>query len=103
MRTEIEQPRSATRDGSTMSEEILAKPDALKLGQDRLGQDVTGLRQDVEKDVAGDPERAVKDLGRIDAAARKMARLLDELLELSRVGYLLESAVGAGETVDGTD
>ncbi len=41
----------------------------------------------LEKDIqAGDPSRIDTDLGHIRAAGGKMARLLDELLELSRIG-----------------
>ncbi len=36
----------------------------------------------------GDPERVRADAGRISGAAEKMARLLDELLELSRIGLV---------------
>ncbi len=41
------------------------------------------LLRDLER---GDPERVRADAGRISDAAEKMARLLDELLELSRIG-----------------
>ena len=44
----------------------------------------------VEKDmVAGDSDRVRADLERISAAAKKMKRLLDDLLELSRIGRLV--------------
>ncbi len=44
----------------------------------------------LERDAAaGDFERVDKDLRRIDSAARTMARLLDELLELSRLGRVV--------------
>ncbi len=38
---------------------------------------------------AGDEERMKKDLGRVDAATDRMNRLLDELLELSRIGRMV--------------
>jgi len=44
------------------------------------------LRRDVE---AGDAERAAHDAGRIESAAGRMGTLLDELLELSRIGRVV--------------
>jgi signal transduction histidine kinase len=44
------------------------------------------LRRDVE---AGDAERAAHDAGRIESAAGRMGILLDELLELSRIGRVV--------------
>lgn len=43
------------------------------------------IRRDLE---TGRQDRIAKDLGRIEAASAKMAELLDDLLELSRVGHL---------------
>ena len=48
----------------------------------------------LEKDILeGDAEGQRRDLERIDSAAETMARLLDELLELSRVGRVADPAV----------
>ncbi|MCP3958602.1 MAG: hypothetical protein GY719_12185 [bacterium] len=46
------------------------------------------LGQDLER---GDHERAKRDIARIHAAAGKMGQLLEELLELSRIGRLVNS------------
>ncbi len=47
------------------------------------------LEQDVER---GERERMTKDIERIKAATGTMSRLLDDLLELSRVGHLVNPA-----------
>ena len=50
---------------------------------------IKGFAGKLAKDVAsGRPERVERDIGWINTAADKMQRLLDELLELSRVGRL---------------
>jgi ligand-binding sensor domain-containing protein/signal transduction histidine kinase len=56
------------------------------------------LRQDAAR---GDHERMEADIGRISGAADKMSRLLGDLLELSRVGYLINprQAVALDELV----
>ena len=46
------------------------------------------LRRDFER---GEKDRFARDYSRIDGAARKMARQLDELLELSRIGRVVYS------------
>jgi len=68
---------------------------------------VKGFLGFLEKDIAaGDEERLRSDLDRIHAAADKMKQLLDELLELSRIGRFVnppeEAALGelAREAVD---
>jgi PAS domain S-box-containing protein len=51
----------------------------------------------LEKDLpAGDPSRVQADLNYIRQAAQKMSRLLDELLELSRVGHKLNPPEDVG-------
>ena len=48
---------------------------------------IKGFLGVLEKDaVDGDPERIQHDIGQIQSAADKMQRLIDELLELSRIG-----------------
>ncbi|HEX9735466.1 MAG TPA: ATP-binding protein [Thermoanaerobaculia bacterium] len=46
------------------------------------------MKQDL---AAGNGERVGRDLGQIDAAAATMARLLDDLLELSRIGRMAQT------------
>ncbi len=61
------------------------------------------LRGFARKDAAtGDSERLERDLARVDAAAEKMLGLLEDLLELSRVGLLVDRPedVAFGEIVD---
>lgn len=48
---------------------------------------VTGIEEDLR---AGRTERALADLARVRGAAEKMSRMLEELLELSRVGRVTE-------------
>jgi len=51
---------------------------------------IAGFLTFLEKDaLAGDHDRVRRDVDRIRSAAESMARLLDELLELSRVGRLI--------------
>ncbi len=58
---------------------IYFRPHGLCHGQGFLGF--------LERDVAsGDAERVAGDVGRIRGAASKMQRLIDDLLELSRIG-----------------
>ena len=48
----------------------------------------------VEKDMANDEmQRIHQDIGRIDAAAKKLRRLLEELLDLSRIGRTIKVPV----------
>ena len=53
----------------------------------------------LEKDVAvGNAERVKKDMEHISSAADKMHRLLDELLELSRIGHVVSPPVAVSLT-----
>jgi signal transduction histidine kinase len=68
---------------------------------------VLGYLGFLEKDLAGgNPERTAADIERIRGAANKMRQLLDELLELSRIGGVVQSpeavelAVVAREAVE---
>lgn len=55
---------------------------------------VTGFLGYLEKDmVTGNTERMKKDIGLIQEAVKKMKRLLDDLLELSRVGRVMNPPV----------
>ncbi len=46
----------------------------------------------LERDLAaGDAERVARDLARVDSAAATMSRLVDELLELSRIGRVVHT------------
>lgn len=58
---------------------------------------IQGFLGFLEKDIAkGDTPRIENDMGRISAAVQRMQRLLDELLELSRIGRMMN----APEAVD---
>ncbi len=64
---------------------------------------IRGFLGFARKDAAtGDSERLERDLARIDAAAEKMLGLLEDLLELSRVGLLVDRPkdVAFGKIVD---
>ena len=62
---------------------------------------IEGFLGFLEKDLHHDPERAAANLQRVRGAARTMRRLLDELLELSRIGRLVypEEAIELGDLV----
>lgn len=62
---------------------------------------IEGFLGFLEKDLDRDPERAAANLQRVRAAARKMRRLLDELLELTRIGRSVqpEEAIDLGDLV----
>jgi len=49
----------------------------------------------VEDMARGDKERVAEDMGYINGASRKMAELLDELLQLSRIGRMVTPSVDA--------
>jgi PAS domain S-box-containing protein len=63
---------------------------------------INGFLGMLERDLAeGDPFRIKSDLGRIGSAANKMMRLLNDVLELSRIGRVtqLEELVSLGDVV----
>ncbi|MBC7878539.1 MAG: hypothetical protein H7Y59_15315, partial [Anaerolineales bacterium] len=64
---------------------------------------VAGYLGHLEKDiVAGDSERVKKDVNQINDAAKSMAKLVDDILDLSRIGRLMNppKAVPFGKIVE---
>lgn len=98
LRNEIEERRRAEADREMFVAELERKNAELERFNYTVSHDLKAplvtikgflgmLRQDVER---GDRARIDSDLDRISGAADKMNRLLEDLLELSRVGHQIE-------------
>ncbi len=111
LNAELEQRvRDRTAEIEAKNDELEAKNDELERFTYTVSHDlkaplvtIRGFLGFARKDAAtGDSERLERDLARIDATAEKMLGLLEDLLELSRVGLLVDRSedVAFGEIVD---
>ncbi|MEM7583817.1 MAG: PAS domain S-box protein [Acidobacteriota bacterium] len=104
---DITERKRTEAERATMFRELEAKNEELERYAYTLSHDlksplvtIRGFLGLLQRDLAaGNTERAERDLARIDGAAATMSRLVDELLELSRIGRV----VHAYESVSGVE
>jgi len=95
--TEIEIRKKAEREREALIRQLKLKNQELDRFAIRVSHDlktplitVAGLLGYLEQDIkSGNHERAEKDLAQINVAAKKMGKFVDELLDLSRVGRII--------------
>ena len=101
---EIEIRNKAEREREALIHQLKLKNQELDRFAVRVSHDlktplitVAGFLGYLEQDVkSGNQERMEKDLAQINEAAKKMAKFVDELLDLSRVGRIINSPKDVG-------
>jgi signal transduction histidine kinase len=98
---DVTQPKQAAAERERLIAQLSAKNEEMEQFTHTVSHDlksplvtINGFLGLLERDIEeGDVKRVLADVGRIGSAARKMMHLLDDLVELSRVGRVANPAM----------